>query len=617
MVTWGSQSGTATFLSEQLTDELRGAGVDAEAMDQRSVTLDSIKARPKGDILVMMNACFGQGDPTDNAKALYAALTSPESEADARAAIAGRRFAVFGLGSTRSHMAHYQVISRALDARLEELGGVRLLPRGEGDDSGSLEDDFERWIETAIPALKEQWTLKSPNAAAESVSKPSSEEPVALEAFDYEATAAGLGLDVQARVTTIERLCPNDSERPSFCVGLARTDGAPWEFTIGDHVVLLPHSERQATRLAEALGIDSPAFAAAAGGIEYSSPVPRSVIGALAAAAAGRLKTCALEGASDAAKQQAERLASLSAPPPPRGSGLPDPYMDYARSKDGFRSLVEVVLDHQAALRGALTPKDVAAVLAQMPKLRTRSYSVASSPADLGRRGEAEIIVRRVSFATPHHGSQPGVCSSWVTASEAGGRAEDAHAPPSGVVMCSMRSAGFALPEDTKAPLLFIAGGVGIAPFAGFLRHRAAMRAEGAELGEALLIRCSASESDILLRRDVEAALSDGLLSDAVDVVFQHSAASRDRVRLSQASLIGKALQEAGTVEFVRRVLDPHSAGQGFVCGGAVGFGRAVAAGVQQVLEEEWGLTRDGDERVWPVVEALVKAGRWHEDLAD
>jgi sulfite reductase alpha subunit-like flavoprotein len=569
--------------------------------------------KPKSDILVMMNACFGQGEPTDNSKALFNAIMSPETEKEAKEAFSGRRFAVFGLGSTRSHMAHYQVVGRALDARLEALGGVRVVSRGEGDDSGSLEDDFDAWALEAVPLLKEAFETGDVDTAISAPLSPPpvSNDPVTFRAFDYGATAAGLGLDVSARISQINRLCPEGSPRPSFRVRLERVDRAPWDFTIGDHVVLLPHSERQARRLAAALG-ETGAFAEAAMGIEFSSPVPRSVMAILAQAASGHLKTCAV--ASDVARVQTERLASLAAPPPPRGSNLPDPYMEYARSsKEGFRGLVEVVVDHQDALRGALLPRDLAAVLEQMPRLRTRSYSVASSPISLGQHGAAEILVRRVSFATPHE-SQPGACSAWVTGSEAG--PDDLH-PYTDVVRCSMRSAGFALPATAVTPLVLIAGGVGIAPFAGFWHHRRALRDAGAALGPALLIRCAASESDLLLRDEVEWALQEQLLSDAVDVVFEGGHVPRELARLSSASLIGKALLEETTRDTVRQVLSPEGNGQGFVCGGAAGFGRAVAAGVQELLEEEWGLKRAGDDRSWPVVEALVKQGRWHEDLAD
>ena len=45
----------------------------------------------------------------------------------------------------QTHTAYYNVIGRQVDARLEELGGRRLIPLGLGDDSGCIELDWETW----------------------------------------------------------------------------------------------------------------------------------------------------------------------------------------------------------------------------------------------------------------------------------------------------------------------------------------------------------------------------------------------------------------------------------------------------------------------------------------
>ena len=40
-----------------------------------------------------------------------------------------------------------------MDARCEELGGVRLCERGEGDDDANIEDDFMQWREKFWSAM--------------------------------------------------------------------------------------------------------------------------------------------------------------------------------------------------------------------------------------------------------------------------------------------------------------------------------------------------------------------------------------------------------------------------------------------------------------------------------
>lgn len=55
----------------------------------------------------------------------------------------GGRFSVFGLGS-RAY-PHFCAFARAVDTRLEELGGERVLPMGEGDELCAQEESFRTW----------------------------------------------------------------------------------------------------------------------------------------------------------------------------------------------------------------------------------------------------------------------------------------------------------------------------------------------------------------------------------------------------------------------------------------------------------------------------------------
>ena len=80
------------------------------------------------------------GEPADNAAHFVAWLTSLNGHE-----LADLRFAVFGCGH-HDWARTYQRIPKLVDRLLEERGGKRLVPRGEGDAGGSeLFESFDAW----------------------------------------------------------------------------------------------------------------------------------------------------------------------------------------------------------------------------------------------------------------------------------------------------------------------------------------------------------------------------------------------------------------------------------------------------------------------------------------
>ncbi len=86
-------------------------------------------------------ATFGEGEPTDNAVQFYEWLNSGDRAPGTFPSTL--TYSVFALGNRQYE--HFCAIGHRVDKRMDELGAKRLLEVGEGDDDGSLEDDYSNW----------------------------------------------------------------------------------------------------------------------------------------------------------------------------------------------------------------------------------------------------------------------------------------------------------------------------------------------------------------------------------------------------------------------------------------------------------------------------------------
>ena len=72
---------------------------------------------------------------------------------------------MFALGNKTYE--YYQGFGRYVDSRCEELGGVRICERGEGDDDANIEDDFMQWREKFWVAMCDFYGVKTDSSLSE------------------------------------------------------------------------------------------------------------------------------------------------------------------------------------------------------------------------------------------------------------------------------------------------------------------------------------------------------------------------------------------------------------------------------------------------------------------
>jgi len=151
---YGSQTGTAEDFSHKLAAEGKKYGFDPEVVDMEEYDMEDLHNE---SFIMIVIATYGEGEPTDNARQFDEWITdesrSPEE-------LKGVKFTVFGLGNKTYEKYNY--MGRKFDKRLEELGAERIYKKGEGDDDGSLEDDFAAWKRDMWPGVCEYFGMPIP-----------------------------------------------------------------------------------------------------------------------------------------------------------------------------------------------------------------------------------------------------------------------------------------------------------------------------------------------------------------------------------------------------------------------------------------------------------------------
>ncbi len=211
-ILFASESGNSEALAHRAAKRARKLGFKPKIVDFAALDIASLAGERN---LLVIAATWGEGEPPARAVQGFAALMG-----DAAPRLEGVRFGVLGLGDTS--YVEFCAIARQIDARLEALGGTRVLDRVDCD--LDFEQPAASWIDDALDRLK-----------------PATAEAAAPATRVLEDDAAPR-LDTLAEVIEHVNLNSSRSDKETIHLALGFDDGAP-PYEPGDSLELYPEND--------------------------------------------------------------------------------------------------------------------------------------------------------------------------------------------------------------------------------------------------------------------------------------------------------------------------------------------------------------------------------------
>ena len=468
-VVYGSQTGNARRVAEQLAADTEAAGLPVRLLRADAYPLRELKTERH---LYLVVSTQGDGDPPDDARDLYAHLTGRKAPR-----LEHLQYAVLALGD--SSYPKFCAVGETLDARLAELGAARLLPRADAD--LDIETVSDPWRARALAKAKDLLSNGKPSATV-----------TPLHPATAAATAHGRDRPFPAELLTNQRITTHHGRKDVRHLELSLED-SELDYQPGDALGILPRNpEPLVGALLASLALDGDDVVAHG---DIALPLRQWLLEKreltrlsrpFVVAHAARAGSGELDGLL--APENAGRLQRLLAE----------------------RQVIDLVQRHRAAWTG----EDLVAALRP---LAPRLYSIASSRKEVG--DEAHLTVAHVAYAQD---GEP----RWGAASHfLADRDEGARVPA--YVEANER---FRLPADPSRDIVMIGPGTGVAPFRAFLQERKATRPASAAGRNWLFFGNPHFRSDFLYQLEWQRALKDGTL-DRIDLAFSRDGADRTYVQ--------------------------------------------------------------------------------------
>ena len=415
-ILFGSQTGNAEELAQQLAARAADKGVSAKVVDMADYKPKQLK---KEQYLAVLTSTHGEGDPPDSALDFHEFLNGKKAPK-----LEGLRYSVLSLGD--SSYEHFCKTGQDFDGRLATLGATALAERVDCD--VDYEDLAEDWINRVLETIASEAGASQP-AAATTVGA----EQAPASAFNRKNPYAAV-------ILTNQLLSGRGSDKEVRHIELSLEDSG-LSYNPGDALGVYP---------------------------ENSPDLVDELLGTLTFDGEQVVSADELEIPLREALAFYREITLLTPPLMKHWAELVD--------DDALKALVADSSELRAWTEGRdvldlvrawpiaqLEPQEFVNLLRKLPP---RLYSISSSQASV--EDEVHITVAAVRYSS-HDRDREGVASGWLSDRMGEGDEVRAYIDP---------NKKFALPEDS-APVIMIGPGTGVAPFRAFLQEREEREAEG------------------------------------------------------------------------------------------------------------------------------------------
>ncbi|KAH9691144.1 NADPH-dependent diflavin oxidoreductase 1 [Citrus sinensis] len=552
LIFYASQTGNALDAAERIgrESERRGCPVVVRPVDDYDA-----RCLPEEDTVIFVVSTTGQGDTPDSMKVFWRFLLQKSLS---KQWLEGVRYAVFGLGD--SGYQKFNFVAKKLDNRLLDLGATAVVERGLGDDQhpSGYEGALDPWMRSLwrrlhqidpsffpqgpdhvieemklIDQPKVHITYHSIDNAASRLSNASDLEGIRMQLETARSMSAGKLSNYNNKAVCFLKMIKN---QPLTKSGSGKDVhhfefefvSAAIEYEVGDVLEVLPSQDPAA--------VDT--F------IQRCNLDPDALITVMSYFAT--------------AEHEKERLQYFASP-----EGRDDLYKYNQKER---RTVLELV-----------------------PPLKTRAFSISSSP--LAHPNQVHLTVSVVSWTTPYKRKRTGLCSAWLAGLD----------PQQGIYIPAWFQKGSLPRPPPSVPLILIGPGTGCAPFRGFVEERAIQSSSGPAAPIIFFFGCR-NEDDFLYRELwLSHSLNDGVFPEAKGggfyVAFSRKQPQKVYVQhkmLEQSQRIWNLLLSKASI---------------YVAGSATKMPSDVWSTFEEIVSKEGEASRDSAAN-W--LKALQRAGRYH-----